>query len=934
MQSLKLYLLLITEDEPVKITVHRDLQTLESEWNECDKQNTVGIIHISFLRPKPLKPTELIRYKGHILVTAATKWSLPDLYKTSIASITQLNLNNLTIPLHMLLIGAGFDLDEPDIGVELAPQVANVNNLTIVEAALQVLEQSKTPLNREEIFARIVEEGLYRFGAKKPVSVLDVELNRHSFDTNYSNPGPALFIKLTDRRYVSIENQVSDFEGWMEELCNVKVELAEKARSNGIFNEETYKAHSKYLSTNDQNELGVFRFQYFLPKVNKKDPNSIIRILPEILLNADVASINMPVRILNVFKIRGINTLSELIDTPTSELLKWPNFGNKSAGDLCISLLASVEKMIVAFDSTNTNFVENKPTKQLDNCKNDELEDPDDQLELASSIPLKSHFQNALNSLSEKERRIIEYRTGYHGQVLTLESVGEKIGVTRERIRQIQKKYVDKIIETEYWDDCIAFKIGQLLINRASPLYLEMLEVEDPWFEGYMGNYAHLASIIELFSESEIRVIKINGASVVTRIKSDAWELLVSSLRKSLKNKAEEGGWIRDDIKLTMSSELSENAADELFPILWGEFEESLQFDADDGNANLIGFGKSAEAAVSAVLARAEKPLHYSEIAERAAEIYGKDVSERLAHNSSPRLGARLFGRGVYGLPHHNPVSDRMSKNIKLIVAKMIADGPFMKQWHCAEIITQLKNQFPGLPSELDNYTLNIILEDVDNITYLNRMVWARSDSGQCADDRVDMADAFAKILEDNGGPLKGKELKDRLSKIRGVVEHLQIQPTNRLIQVGPDFWGLIERDISGDKETINSLLDDLYSIIKERQKGLHVSEIESHLNIPVDSKDFPTPYALLNLAQRDNRFYLGRTMFVGLSEWGDDTRRLNISQAVRKLINDMPKPMSITEISALVEDMVEMPIDITLSNVLINEGAVYDQIARTWFKG
>ena len=213
-------------------------------------------------------------------------------------------------------------------------------------------------------------------------------------------------------------------------------------------------------------------------------------------------------------------------------------------------------------------------------------------------------------------------------------------------------------------------------------------------------------------------------------------------------------------------------------------------------------------------------------------------------------------------------------------------------------------------------------------------MVWARSDSGQCADDRVDMADAFAKILEDNGGPLKGKELKDRLSKIRGVVEHLQIQPTNRLIQVGPDFWGLIERDISGDKETINSLLDDLYSIIKERQKGLHVSEIESHLNIPVDSKDFPTPYALLNLAQRDNRFYLGRTMFVGLSEWGDDTRRLNISQAVRKLINDMPKPMSITEISALVEDMVEMPIDITLSNVLINEGAVYDQIARTWFKG
>ena len=58
-----------------------------------------------------------------------------------------------------------------------------------------------------------------------------------------------------------------------------------------------------------------------------------------------------------------------------------------------------------------------------------------------------------------------------------------------------------------------------------------------------MGNYQHLSAIIELFSENEIRVITIDGANVVTRIRADMWHDSVSHFRKSLKDKAQEGGW-------------------------------------------------------------------------------------------------------------------------------------------------------------------------------------------------------------------------------------------------------------------------------------------------------------------------------------------------------------------------------------------------------
>ncbi len=51
---------------------------------------------------------------------------------------------------------------------------------------------------------------------------------------------------------------------------------------------------------------------------------------------------------------------------------------------------------------------------------------------------------NSLN-LEERERYIIEERYGFNGQEKTLEQIGEKLGVTRERVRQIEKRVLKRI---------------------------------------------------------------------------------------------------------------------------------------------------------------------------------------------------------------------------------------------------------------------------------------------------------------------------------------------------------------------------------------------------------------------------------------------------------------------------------------------------------
>ncbi len=64
----------------------------------------------------------------------------------------------------------------------------------------------------------------------------------------------------------------------------------------------------------------------------------------------------------------------------------------------------------------------------------------------ASRQLLKEQMQDILDSLSTRERRVLQLRFGLEdGQSRTLEEVGQKFGVTRERIRQIEAKALRKL---------------------------------------------------------------------------------------------------------------------------------------------------------------------------------------------------------------------------------------------------------------------------------------------------------------------------------------------------------------------------------------------------------------------------------------------------------------------------------------------------------
>ncbi len=62
-----------------------------------------------------------------------------------------------------------------------------------------------------------------------------------------------------------------------------------------------------------------------------------------------------------------------------------------------------------------------------------------DPLDLLQDDDISEHIDIWLNELSDKQREVVERRFGLHGHdIATLEQVGAEIGVTRERVRQIQ----------------------------------------------------------------------------------------------------------------------------------------------------------------------------------------------------------------------------------------------------------------------------------------------------------------------------------------------------------------------------------------------------------------------------------------------------------------------------------------------------------------
>jgi RNA polymerase primary sigma factor len=92
--------------------------------------------------------------------------------------------------------------------------------------------------------------------------------------------------------------------------------------------------------------------------------------------------------------------------------------------------------------SVDAPFADGEDNSLLDVLVNDNSPSADKQLVLES---LRQEIQKALSCLNERERMIIEAYYGIEQPEMTLEEIGTRYGLTRERVRQIKEKAIRRL---------------------------------------------------------------------------------------------------------------------------------------------------------------------------------------------------------------------------------------------------------------------------------------------------------------------------------------------------------------------------------------------------------------------------------------------------------------------------------------------------------
>ena len=91
-------------------------------------------------------------------------------------------------------------------------------------------------------------------------------------------------------------------------------------------------------------------------------------------------------------------------------------------------------------------LVEGEDSTMYDVLKSDESPSPDEELMLDS---LRREIRRALDTLTPREADVLSSYFGLSGgHAMTLEEIGEKFDLTRERVRQIKEKAVRRLKHT------------------------------------------------------------------------------------------------------------------------------------------------------------------------------------------------------------------------------------------------------------------------------------------------------------------------------------------------------------------------------------------------------------------------------------------------------------------------------------------------------
>ena len=257
---------------------------------------------------------------------------------------------------------------------------------------------------------------------------------------------------------------------------------------------------------------------------------------------------------------------------------------------------------------------------------------------------------------SDREVKIIKLRNGLvDGRKWTLDGIGRELGVTRERVRQVEAKAIRKLrrratlLPSEQLDDCICklMSFGDLVgENFASDGFIRTFAVAEDVAETSVSAHVGLLQTMATDCHADRRPLDEVDSFIVRTLAESSNLLFLDELWELIRSDPEACAITADWPELDLSMRLQ--------LVLHVLIDSDGSCTATDQTLLRLNSTDRRLIALTRVLREAEEPLHFTEIARRARPLLIGELvmSERNVHAWMDRYKDRFkwAGRGIYGL--------------------------------------------------------------------------------------------------------------------------------------------------------------------------------------------------------------------------------------------------------------------------------------------
>lgn len=391
--------------------------------------------------------------------------------------------------------------------------------------------------------------------------------------------------------------------------------------------------------------------------------------------------------------------------------------------------------------------------------------------EISREKSLIEQFFFRLGNQKPRVQEIVRARLGIDQEPLTLEQTGKLHNVTRERIRQIDKKFWIKTEKGELWDDYLRKDLQTRIEDFRSPIALEKLEATDSWYEGVSKYTRIFNEILRKLTNDSFFLVSIDDRFYVYNNNQD---FLDAQIHRYLAARST-GTTIEKSIDALESN--LRGFAHELEQVFSSQ---SFEFTHPFSRARITVAGRPYIASVvRSFLDQVLEPFTLDQFLAVCIEI-GIDTSEQLRTIKNTLLkDFQLLGNGGDTYISENAIKNQLPDYADICdrIYELVSKKNLHRVWHLDEISPWLI-RIGIIPVKApDNaWVLACMKFDPMKRFGLRRYMFWMAESG--IENPPNLEDQVIAVLKQSGQAMSTQEVKLALSEVRGVGKTFQIHPS------------------------------------------------------------------------------------------------------------------------------------------------------------